>query len=261
MQLPHTNGRLLLPQSRPQQCYRRSLLASMIILCLSVLLTGCRSETKPEVEAGTSGQRVTQQSESDDSSNSRTDQSIADPSGSDSSDSSGSSDLSGSFGSEPARIPGRNLAIRAKDQLAASLMSRLVEAMVEAGPAGAIEVCSQEAPSIAERVGKENGVRIGRTSFRIRNPENTPPAWALPWVEQRVESPQFQILDSGATAALFPIRIQPTCLACHGNEIQAEIGDKLTQLYPNDRATGFALDELRGWVWVEVPRDVPSLEH
>jgi len=258
MQLSHTTGRLLLPQSRPQQCYLRSLLASMLIFCCSALLTGCRSETKPEVEAGPTGQRVTQQSESDDPSNSSSDQSIADPFGA---DTSGSSDLTGSSGSEPARIPGRNLAIRAKDQLAASLMSRLVEAMVETGPAGAIEVCSQEAPSIAERVGKENGVRIGRTSFRIRNPENTPPAWALPWVEQRVESPQFQILDTGATAALFPIRIQPTCLACHGNEIQAEIGDKLAQLYPNDQATGFALDELRGWFWVEVPRDVPSLEH
>jgi hypothetical protein len=177
----------------------------------------------------------------------------------DSTDPSASSENAGDASAK--RVPGRNLAIRAKDQLAQRLMGRLVEAMAEGGPASAIEVCSREAPSIAAQVGQENGVRIGRTSFRIRNPENSPPQWAEEWVEQRVDSPRFQVLDSGATAAMFPIKIQPTCLACHGQEIQPEIQEQLARLYPNDQATGFALNDLRGWFWVEVPADLPSLEH
>lgn len=246
MQFSFNTGRFLLPQSRQLQ---RFLFMSIIVSCLSGLLTGCRSETKPKAEDRPSEEKTTRGPDYRDHSDSAGDPSSTDAFASD------------SPVSESARVPGRNLAIRAKDQLAASLMSRLVQAMVDGGPAGAIEVCSQEAPSIADRVGKENGVRIGRTSFRIRNPRNEPPAWAIPWVEQRVESPQFQVLETGETAALFPIRIQPTCLACHGKEIQPEIRDQLAMLYPNDQATGFALDELRGWFWVEVPRDVPTLEH
>lgn len=235
--------------------------SSVCAMLLLLLLGGCRSGESPESTESLDGaaeESLSLQAELDFPET---------PAGDDSdrelSPATGSPELSRSDSSqsETGRIPGRNLAVRAKDELAASLMGRLVEAMVDAGPAGAIEVCSQEAPAIAERIGIENGVRIGRTSFRVRNPQNVPPHWAKEWVEQRVESPQFQVLDTGATAALFPIRIQPTCLACHGQEIEPDVQQQLAKLYPDDEATGFSLDELRGWFWVEVPQEIPKLEH
>ena len=53
---------------------------------------------------------------------------------------------------------------------------------------------------------------------------------------------------------LLPIRLQPQCTMCHGpaaaiaDEVRAEIAAS----YPDDRATGFATGDLRGWFWVEV---------
>jgi hypothetical protein len=233
----HDTSSMFSSQCVPQPVTKISL------ICLCLLFLGCRSESTPDTAVPDP---------------SIISNAASDPSSHSDSPRSSESDLSQT---ESRRIPGRNLAIRAKDQLAASLMSRLVQAMGEGGPIGAIKVCSQEAPEIAERIGRENGVRIGRTSFRIRNPKNSPPAWALSWVEQKVDSAQFQILDSGATAALFPIRIQPTCLTCHGRDIQPEVLDQVARLYPDDHATGFALDDLRGWFWVEVDQSLPEMEH
>jgi len=155
------------------------------------------------------------------------------------------------------RLPGKQTAMQAKDALAERLTARLTQAMSNSGPAAAIEVCSQEAPKIAAEVGQEFGVKIGRTSFKLRNPNNQPPAWAVNLVEQKMDTPHFQQLDDGATAAFLPIKLQPQCLACHGDPaaLPAEISAALHTLYPDDTATGFAVGDLRGWFWIEVPNE------
>ena len=45
------------------------------------------------------------------------------------------------------------------------------------------------------------------------------------------------------------------CLQCHGkvDDLAPEVRDVLAKNYPQDRATGFAAGDLRGWFWVEVP--------
>ena len=153
------------------------------------------------------------------------------------------------------RLPGKSQALQAKDALFERLSARLVDAMTSQGPAAAIRVCSQEAPQIAAEVGAEQGVRIGRTSFKLRNPENQPPEWARAFVEQRTTEPQFLALEDETTAALLPIKLLPQCVVCHGqaNALAPEIKAQLDQLYPNDAATGFGVGDLRGWFWVEVP--------
>lgn len=50
-----------------------------------------------------------------------------------------------------------------------------------------------------------------------------------------------------------PIAIQPICLACHGKDLGADIASQINTLYPDDEATGFEIDELRGVYWVEYP--------
>ncbi len=158
---------------------------------------------------------------------------------------------------ETKRIAGKQTAIQAKDELAQRLTARLVEAMSSSGPAAAIQVCSQEASKIASEVGEELGVKIGRTSFKLRNPGNQPPAWAQDFVDQKVDTPQFQQLDNGSTAALLPIKLQPQCLACHGDAtaMPDAIREALAARYPEDQATGFAEGDLRGWFWIEVPSE------
>ena len=148
----------------------------------------------------------------------------------------------------------RDKALLARDAMFKSLKGRLVEVVGTDGPAAAIEVCSREAPQIADQVSQKHGLAIGRTSFRLRNPDNSPPEWAARLVEDRVAEPTY-LTNDGRFAALLPIRLQPECLMCHGQEeeILPAVADALAEHYPQDKATGFREGDLRGWFWVEVP--------
>ncbi len=146
----------------------------------------------------------------------------------------------------------------ARDALFARLQAALMAAMQDEGPAGAIAVCSEVAPELAAAVSNEYNLTIGRTSFRTRNPDNAPPDWARPYVAERREEPVY--LEHPGTrhvAALLLIRTQAQCLTCHGpaENIQPAIREQLDALYPDDQATGFALDELRGYFHIVVPPD------
>lgn len=154
----------------------------------------------------------------------------------------------------------KNKALEARDELFKTLSTRLMEAVAESGPAGAIEVCSREALELTERVGIERGVKIGRSSLKLRNSRNQAPAWAKGGMDITRTNPQFLPLDNGATGAILPIFLKPQCLACHGPQEQLAEGvaDKLAELYPNDQATGFVEGDLRGWFWIEVPAELPE---
>ncbi len=147
--------------------------------------------------------------------------------------------------------------LAARDDLFKQLSTRLIEAMSSGGSAAAIEVCSREAPKIAAAVGEQHGVAIGRTSLKLRNPKNAPPEWARTLVEKKTEDTQFVELPDGGIGALLPIKLKTQCLACHGpiDQIAEDIKTKLTELYPDDQATGFKDGDLRGWFWVVVPAE------
>jgi hypothetical protein len=154
----------------------------------------------------------------------------------------------------PAQRTQRDQALAARDAMFTSLKGRLSEVLSAEGPAAAISVCSQEAPQIAAQTSETYGLNIRRTSHRLRNADNSPPAWALPLVADRVAEPTYLTQD-GKLAALLPIRIQAPCLMCHGPEemIPPAVKAALAEHYPKDQATGFAEGDLRGWFSVEVP--------
>jgi len=149
----------------------------------------------------------------------------------------------------------REVAEAARKDLFGKLSGRLMEVMAKEGPVAAIHVCSEEALQLTEQVGKKHGVGIGRTSFRLRNKKNSPPSWATNLIQQRADEPQFVNLPNGQLGALLPIHLQPQCLLCHGpkENIPDEVQQALAQQYPDDQATGFEVDQLRGWFWIEVP--------
>ena len=149
----------------------------------------------------------------------------------------------------------RAKAFEAKDAMFKALSGRLMAAMGEGGPAAAIEVCRAEAPAIAKRVSEEQGVVISRTSHRLRNPANTPPTWAAPFVEAQRDTNVYAAHPDGRLGALLPIRLQNACLGCHGaaEELSEEVNQTLGAHYPDDAATGFARGDLRGWFVVVVP--------
>lgn len=155
----------------------------------------------------------------------------------------------------PAQTEQRQLALDARDAMFGTLMGALTDALRAGGPDAAIDVCSEQAPAIAERVGREREVRIGRTSWKLRNPENGAPVWAQLPLDARPASPVVLADRAGRLGVLTPIRVSGACLQCHGGpgDLAPGVPEMLARLYPHDEATGFADGDLRGWFWIEVP--------
>jgi hypothetical protein len=154
------------------------------------------------------------------------------------------------------------IALAAREALFERLMARLTEVVQARGPAAAIEICQSEAPILAETVGREKGVRIGRTSDKLRNTKNQPPDWAVAPLANRPTEPVFLVGPDGQFGAILPIRLKAQCLTCHGpmETIPAPVREALANRYPQDRAVGYAEGDLRGWFWVEAAKDLPETE-
>jgi len=145
----------------------------------------------------------------------------------------------------------------AQMELARTLMGELKAELASGGPAGAVDVCRDLAPTIAEHVSHEHGLAIGRTSHRLRNASNVPPQWAEDWVAAAVAEKVLLRGPAGELGVLHPIKIAPPCLACHGpaERLDETVTGALAESYPDDQAVGFAEGDLRGWFWVEVPAE------
>ncbi len=134
----------------------------------------------------------------------------------------------------------------------ANLKNELVTSM-QSGVDEAIAACNTAAPAIASSL-SVGGVRMGRSSHKLRNPANVAPDWVAPAIADYLAGetqPVTVELDSGRHGYIEPIVMQPLCLTCHGQELQPDVEAKLAQLYPEDEATGFAAGEFRGVFWVE----------
>lgn len=147
-------------------------------------------------------------------------------------------------------------AAAAAKALGGRLKSRLVETMQDEGPLAAIEVCNVEAPAIAAEVGADAGLDVGRTSLKVRN------------IANRAEPRERKVLEQWAAAVasgtpvgelaphaegdgddflwMKPIGVEGPCLVCHGEAIGEPVASAIAARYPSDRATGYALGDLRG---------------
>jgi hypothetical protein len=151
------------------------------------------------------------------------------------------------------QIAQKELVLAATNALAAEMLGELEAALDSEGPEGAIAVCQTVAPAVAGQISDQYGLKIGRTSHKLRNSHNTPPQWAAPFVEQLVEDPTFLAGPNGEMGALLPIRLKAECQMCHGptEMIDGDIMSAVAETYPEDQATGFNEGDLRGWFWVE----------
>lgn len=135
-----------------------------------------------------------------------------------------------------------------------ALKQALTEGMAE-GPVQAVGACNVKAPEIAA-AHAQAGVRVGRASHRLRNPANAPPDWVAPILQAYLDAPadrapRFVALRDGGSGYVEPILVQPLCLTCHGKAIAPDVQARIAELYPEDQATGFDVDDLRGVWWVE----------
>ena len=144
--------------------------------------------------------------------------------------------------------------------LGTTLQRRLKASMAADGPAGAVKVCSAEAQELTASIREESGISLGRSSLKLRNPRNAPPDWVRAWLQEHEGKPAREAqpsneLEAGTLRAIRPIGVGAPCLACHGTkeQIPAAVRAHLHDAYPDDQATGYALGDLRGAFWAEVP--------
>ena len=73
-------------------------------------------------------------------------------------------------------------------------------------------------------------------------------------LDESVQIAREGCLDEWVARVLQPIVIAEPCLACHGaaETIAPAVTEVLAARYPNDRATGYALGDMRGAAWAEV---------
>lgn len=141
------------------------------------------------------------------------------------------------------------------------LLAVLQDEIARGGPEGAIAVCRERAPEMARAASEQSGWQVRRVSLRNRNPKAVPDAWeraALEDFDRRAaakESPasleRAELVTENGKPVQRYIRALPTqslCLGCHGpaDALSPAVQAKLKALYPDDRATGYALGEIRG---------------
>lgn len=148
-----------------------------------------------------------------------------------------------------------NRAMAAKDAMAGTMMGELKSELELGGPPGAVVVCRDMAPMIAEHVADSYGLAIGRTSHRLRNPANVAPEWATNAVGEGATESSYLAGPDGELGVVLPIMAAAPCLACHGQPeaLDQDVRTALAESYPDDRAVGFSEGDLRGWFWIEVP--------
>jgi len=139
--------------------------------------------------------------------------------------------------------------------------SELTRELTAGGPGDAIQVCHLSATTIIHRIGREEGIAAGRTSARLRVPSNAPRPWAAPVVRQYADSKASSIegvvVDLGDRVGVMrPVAHRAVCSACHGveKELNPRVRAELKDRYPKDQAIGFRDGDLRGWIWVELPK-------
>jgi hypothetical protein len=147
-------------------------------------------------------------------------------------------------------------------QVPPKLLQVLSEEIAKAGPAAAMVVCRDKAPLMAKAASEQTGWTIKRVSLQNRNPKAVPDAWeraALEEFDRRAaagESPATLeksaavTTDGGRTEYRYmkALPVQQLCLACHGkaDELSPDVSQKLHTLYPDDKAVGYSLGQIRG---------------
>lgn len=135
------------------------------------------------------------------------------------------------------------------------LGGNLVIAIQEGGLIHALEFCNIEAIPLTAKFEKEYNAGIKRVSDRNRNPNNAASSSETALIENfgerlaKGEKPEPVVITEGTVKRLyFPIVTNAMCLQCHGKPetINPEVLQKIKQLYPNDLALGYDVNEVRG---------------
>ena len=140
-----------------------------------------------------------------------------------------------------------------------ALSSEVIRAIEEGGIIHAAEYCHLQASPLTDSLSKTYQADISRVSDKYRNPENKADELDMKIIgdyrKQVNEGRELQAhLEVTGDQVIYysPIIIlNPVCLQCHGElgkTMETENDEFIKSKYPEDKATGYKLGELRG-VW------------
>ncbi|MEE4246829.1 MAG: DUF3365 domain-containing protein [Kangiellaceae bacterium] len=157
-------------------------------------------------------------------------------------------------------LQGQNFAMQTKSALG----SKLKKALKDGGPKHAVTFCKTEAIPITKMMSNKLGATIKRVSDRPRNPSNMASDEELLIINSLKQtladgSKLVPIVKNNLATVkgYYPIVTNGMCLSCHGSVKETIVSETLSAIneeYPEDRATGYGLNEIRGLFVVEMKK-------
>ena len=130
----------------------------------------------------------------------------------------------------------------------------------------ALHFCVDKAAKITAEVNSKlpEGVLVRRTALKFRNPANKPDEIDTKVMNEMLEAKKagkFKakpvVVDAGDKIRVYkPLIIDDVCLKCHGDpaKMDKKVQEIVSKKYPEDKATGFKLYDLRGVIVAELPK-------
>jgi len=149
-------------------------------------------------------------------------------------------------------------------ELIGTLGTKLKHEVQTNGLLQAAKFCNSNALTLTEEVNLHQieGISVKRISLKERNSANAAkPDEALvlesmhKMMKQKKNLPEYIIKEEGKSYKYYkPLLIKKElCLKCHGNiETDAEVSAFIKTAYPDDKATGYKMGDLRGAILVEI---------
>jgi mono/diheme cytochrome c family protein len=128
------------------------------------------------------------------------------------------------------------------------------------GPVAAVGAYAEFATGIASTLSEESPFEITRTALRVRNGDNVPDAWELANLEKFAKEIKagadpkklevYNVTTTKEGQKLFrymrPIMMGEQCLVCHGADVKGDVKSEIAKSYPDDKALGYILSDMRG---------------
>lgn len=145
-----------------------------------------------------------------------------------------------------------------------ALKSELQEAIKSGGPEKAVSFCSTRAMEITDSVSVAEQVSVQRLAKKNRNPanqldenqSNLYKSYVLTFMNKGRPYATVGWNEQGNPIYYYPITVEAACLNCHGTpgqEVNPNVAKKIAELYPDDQAMNFKLDDPRGMWAITFP--------
>lgn len=138
-----------------------------------------------------------------------------------------------------------------------TLKTKLMESIQAGGLENGLNICNTVAQKMMDSLSEVHGVKIRRTSMKIRNSDDIADQDDLEMLsfyetnhgEGAELGPEAKELADGNVRVFMPIMVEDACLKCHGNvgsDLSIDFYAKIKEKYPEDEAFNYKSGDFRG---------------